>query len=166
MGGRRVNLISSVGDPRLCATKAGTGGNFRGCHLLGMPFDSVHASLRAIGGWDGGSLASLPLKGLMLTVRYCLTAPSFDFSGGVDGCIYFSPASLPSLPARLLCTMDDLHPTRKGIFSMDSCGARVATGSKDSTVSVASLRPTGLACDRWASQSPLIEFFAVLKTRP
>lgn len=75
------------------------------------------------------------------------------------GWMHLLPASLPplpSLPARLLCTMDDLHPTRKGIFSMDSCGARVATGSKDSTVSVASLRPTGLACDRWASQSPLI----------
>eukprot|EP00752_Nemacystus_decipiens_P012495 g11067.t1 len=49
---------------------------------------------------------------------------------------------------RLLCTMDDLHPTRKGIFSMDSCGARVATGSKDTTVSLACLRPTGISCDR------------------
>eukprot|EP00903_Cladosiphon_okamuranus_P017877 g16450.t1 len=49
---------------------------------------------------------------------------------------------------RLLCTVDDLHPTRKGIFSMDSYGARVATGSKDSTVSLASLRPTGLECSR------------------
>ncbi|CAN0193001.1 unnamed protein product, partial [Hapterophycus canaliculatus] len=49
---------------------------------------------------------------------------------------------------RLLCTLDDLHPTRKGIFSMDSIGTRVATGSKDTTVAIASVRPTGLELDR------------------
>ncbi|CAM9835023.1 unnamed protein product, partial [Laminaria digitata] len=49
---------------------------------------------------------------------------------------------------RLLCTADDLHPTRKGIFSMDSHGTRVATGSKDTTVAIASVAPTGLALDR------------------
>ncbi|CAN0325160.1 unnamed protein product [Pylaiella littoralis] len=49
---------------------------------------------------------------------------------------------------RLLCTVDDLHRTRKGIFSMDSHGTRVATGSKDTTVALGSLRPTGLERDR------------------
>ncbi|CAM9475162.1 unnamed protein product, partial [Ectocarpus sp. 4 AP-2014] len=49
---------------------------------------------------------------------------------------------------RLLSTMDDLHPTRKGIFAMDSHGTRVATGSKDTTVAIASLRPTGIEHDR------------------
>ncbi|CAM9299132.1 unnamed protein product, partial [Ectocarpus sp. 8 AP-2014] len=49
---------------------------------------------------------------------------------------------------RLLSTMDDLHPTRKGIFAMDSRGTRVATGSKDTTVAIASLRPTGIEHDR------------------
>ncbi|CAN0400284.1 unnamed protein product, partial [Ectocarpus fasciculatus] len=49
---------------------------------------------------------------------------------------------------RLLSTMDDLHSTRKGIFSMDSHGTRVATGSKDTTVAIASLRPTGIEQDR------------------
>lgn len=45
--------------------------------------------------------------------------------------------------------MDDLHPTRKGIFAMDSHGTRVATGSKDTTVAIASLRPTGIEHDRY-----------------
>lgn len=49
---------------------------------------------------------------------------------------------------RLLSTMDDLHPTRKGIFAMDSHGTRVATGSKDTTVAITSLRPTGIEQDR------------------
>ncbi|CAM9344824.1 unnamed protein product [Ectocarpus sp. 6 AP-2014] len=49
---------------------------------------------------------------------------------------------------RLLSTIDDLHPTRKGIFAMDSHGTRVATGSKDTTVAIASLRPTGIEHDR------------------
>lgn len=52
------------------------------------------------------------------------------------------------VPCRQLCSAEDLHPTRKGIFSMDCYGKRVATGSKDTTVALASLRPTGLAFDR------------------
>lgn len=63
---------------------------------------------------------------------------------------------------RLLCTMDDLHPTRKGIFSMDSCGVRVATGSKDSTVSLASLRPAGLECDRCLCVTGMMRLFYFL----
>lgn len=50
--------------------------------------------------------------------------------------------------SRLVCTADDLHPSRKGIFSMDSHGTRVATGSKDTTVAIASLTPAGLSFDR------------------
>ena len=64
-----------------------------------------------------------------------------------------------SLLARLLCTMDDIHPTRKGIFSMDTYGARVATGSKDSTVALAILRPTGLSCDGWGTPCTFFVIF-------
>lgn len=49
---------------------------------------------------------------------------------------------------RLLSTSDDLHPTCKGIFSMDTYGTKVATGSKDTTVAIASLTPAGVAFDR------------------
>lgn len=76
--------------------------------------------------------------------------------GEVLSCVIYLPTlCAPSLP-RLLCTVDDLHPTRKGIFSMDSCGARVATGSKDSTVSLACLRPTGMECERYVRVRRLV----------
>eukprot|EP00904_Undaria_pinnatifida_P008596 jgi/Undpi1/4867/HiC_scaffold_19.g08220.m1 len=102
-------------------------------------------------------------KGWVSAVRFLNSGDGGGGGGGGDayfaGCRLLSSAndSVVKLwdtakqhrgSPRLLCTADDLHPTRKGIFSMDSYGTRVATGSKDTTVAVASVTPTGMSFDR------------------
>ncbi|CAM9356868.1 unnamed protein product, partial [Sphacelaria rigidula] len=100
-------------------------------------------------------------KGWVSAVRFLGTGPRGADGAGdaLGGCRLLSSANDSVVKLwdtskqhkgvpRLLCTNADLHPTRKGIFAMDTCGNTLATGSKDATVAIATLTSTGVIFER------------------